>query len=142
MLRVTLRPSRSLAAVLAAAHLACAVLLVPLDLPLWVKCALAAAIALSLTSALRRHALRLGRSALVALELRGEDRAAVQTRDGEWRDARVLPTTYVSPVLTIVNLRSAQRLRPYHAVIIPDSVRAEDFRALRVWLRWRYRRSG
>ncbi|HYH42986.1 MAG TPA: protein YgfX [Burkholderiales bacterium] len=142
MVRVTLESSRWLTIVLTTVHAGSVALLIPLGLPLWMKLALAAAIAVGLAHSLRRHALRRSASAFTGIELRDEDRAAVRTRDGKWHDARILPTTYVSPVLTIINLKLAQQSRPRHAVIVPDSVRADDFRALRVSLRWRYRRSG
>jgi toxin CptA len=139
MVRVTLKPSLYLALLLTTAHVACAGLLIPLDMPFWVKLALAGLIAVSLTHSLRHHALRRSLSSFIAVEVREDDRAAVQTRDGEWHDARVLPTTYVSAVLTVINLRIPPRLLARHAVIVPDGIVAEDFRLLRVALRWRYR---
>jgi toxin CptA len=139
MVRVALTSSLYLTIVLTTAHVACAALLIPLDLSLWVKISIGVVLAVSLTHSLLHHALRRSPSSLIALELRDEDRAAVQTRDGEWHEARVLPTTYVSPVLTVINLRIPPRILAQHAVIVPDAVVAEDFRALRVALRWRYR---
>ena len=139
MVRVALKPSLYLSFVLTTAHVVCAGLLVPLALPAWAKLALAGRIAMSLLHSLRHHALRRSLSSLIALEVRDEDRAAVQTPDGEWHDARVLPTTYVSPVLTVINLRIPPAIFARHAVIVPDAIRAEDFRQLRVSLRWRYR---
>jgi toxin CptA len=139
MLRVTLKSSLYLTIVLTTAHIASASLLILLALPLWTKVALAASVAMSLAHALRHHALRRNRTSPVALELHEDDRAAVQMRDGEWHEARVLPTTFVTPLLTVINLKLPGRLRARHVVIVPDGVRADDFRALRVTLRWRYR---
>jgi toxin CptA len=139
MVRVTLKSSPYLTIVLTTAHVACAALLIPLEMPLWLKVSMAFVLTLSLVHSLVEHALRRGRSSLIGLELRDEDRAAVQTPDGEWHDARVLPTTYVSPVLTVINLRIPPAILARHAVIVPDAIRAEDFRQLRVSLRWRYR---
>ena len=139
MVRVTLKSSLFLSSVLTTAHVACAGLLIPLHMPFWAKLTLLGLIAVSLAHSLLHHALRRSPSSLIALELREDDRAAVQTRDGEWHHARILPTTYVSPVLTVINLRIPPAILARHAVIVPGSVVAEDFRELRVSLRWRYR---
>lgn len=136
MLRVALTPSPYLAIFFIALHLAAAVILAPLDLALWIKLALAMAIAASLAHVLWRHAFLKSRSALISVELREADRAAVQTREGTWQDARILSTSYVSPLLTVLNLRLRGETLPRHIVIVPDNVDFEDFRKLRVLLRW------
>ena len=139
MLRVALKPSCQLAAVLTAAHVAAAVALVPLYLPLWAKLSVTLLIAASLAYTVRRHALLVSRAALTGIELREMDRAAIRTRADTWEEARILGTTYVSPVLTVVNLRVTGRIFPRHLLIVPDNVDADAFRRLRVLLRWGYR---
>ena len=139
MLRVALRPSRALATILVAAHLAAAGAVVPLELPIGAKLALGALAATSLVHALRRYAFLKGRTAARALELRSADEASLQTGDGTWHDARILTTTYVSARLGVVNLKVRGALLPRHVVILPDALDAEDFRRLRVRLRWGYR---
>jgi toxin CptA len=142
MLRITLRPSRRLGAVLIAAHAAAAVTLLPLDLPAWAKGIVAVLAAMSLWRVLRRHAALRSSDALTAIELLGQDLAAVETRAGQRREARILPTTYVSPLLCVLNLRVAGRLLPQHALIVADNVDADSFRRLRVLLRWDYHSPG
>jgi toxin CptA len=139
MLRLTLKPSRLLAIALTVVHICAAATLVPLDLPAWAKAGLALAVAASLAQAVLRHALLKGRGCLIAIELREDDRAAVQTRDGTWHDTRVLGTTYVSPLLSVINLRLDGRRFARHMLVVPDNADAEYFRQLRVWLRWGYR---
>jgi hypothetical protein len=136
MLRITLRASRRLAAILVAVHVAAGVTCIPLDIPLEIKLAISAAIAVSLVHALRRYALLRGRAALVALELRAERQADAQTRDGAWHHACILGTSYVSASLTVLNLKFDDRLVARHLIIVPDMLDIEDFRALRVILRW------
>jgi toxin CptA len=142
MLRVILKPSRRLAAVLIAAHTAAAFTLVPLALPAWAKAGLALLVAASLGYALYRHAWLRGAGSVTAIEILEHDRVAVETRSGVRHEARVLGTTYVSPGLCVVNLRVEGRLCARHAVILSDRVDAETFRRLRVWLRWGYRQEG
>src|SRR5687767_14678472 len=98
MLRVVLKPSRCLAVAFAAVHVAAAGTLLPVELPFSAKAAVATLIAVSLARAAWRYAFLKGRDAAVALELREKDGAAVLTRDGRWHEARVLATTYVSPL--------------------------------------------
>ena len=139
MLRVRLKPSPLLAAAFTAAHLAAALTLIPLDLPLWAKLLITLPIAASLVHALRHTAFLRSPTSPIALELKGADGAAIQTRNGDWHGARILGTTYVSPLLTVLNLRLQGRRTARHVVIVPDGIGAEDFRKLRVRLRWDYR---
>lgn len=141
MLRVTLKRSRQLAAALTAAHAGAAITLVPLDVPIWGKLALTLLITASLGYTLRRHALLRSSDALMALELREGDSAAIKTGAEDWREARILGTTYVSPSLTVVNVRVPGLWRARHIVIVSDNADAESFRRLRVRLRWSYRQS-
>lgn len=138
MLRVQLRPSRRLALVLVTAHVCAAGTLIPLDVPLWSKVAGAIAVVASLVVSLRRHALLRSSGSVTAVELRGGDRAAVHLRTGACLDARILPTTYVSARLTVLNLRLPAHMLATHVVILADSADAESFRRLRVLLRWDY----
>ena len=137
MLQIAFRPSRWLAAVLTTIHVAAGATILPLHVPLELKFALATAIAASLIQALWRYAFFRSRAALVALELDDASEANVQTRDGAWHRARILGTSYVSPLLTVLNLKIDGYLLARHLVITPGMVDKEDFRALRVILRWK-----
>jgi hypothetical protein len=66
----------------------------------------------------------------------------VQTNDGVWRGGRVLGTSYVSPRLTVINLRQAEHKLAQHVIIVPHNIDREDFRKLRVILRWSRPSSG
>jgi toxin CptA len=76
-----------------------------------------------------------GADAITAIELE-DDGGVVHRRDGRKEHARLLASTYVSPCLTLLNLRVARRIPAQHIIIVPDNVEAEAFRRLRVWLRW------
>jgi hypothetical protein len=141
LLRVRLNGSRYVAAVLATAYAGSACILIPLDLPVEVKSAIVALMALGLARDVWRIALLRSPGAVVAVELRDEDRVTVQTRNGEWCDARLLGTTYTTPHLTVLNLRHEKRLLARHVVIAADSGNAADLRRLRVRLRWGYQKA-
>jgi toxin CptA len=142
MLRLHLKPSLYLAATLVAAHVGSALVLIPLGMPLWAKLTIAASIGASLAHTLWSRALLKSRASLVAVELRDIDGIAVQSRSGEWHEARLLGTSYVTPLLTVLNLKLEDRLFARHVVIVSDAAAAEDFRRLRVLLRWRYGKAG
>lgn len=139
MVRVVLKRSRCLAAVLIAVHGAAAATLVPLAIPGWAQAALALLIAASLWRALRRHAWLTSRASVTSIELREPGWAMVETGPRGREEARILGTTYISALLCVVNLRVAGRAFARHAVLVPDNVDADSFRRLRVALRWGYR---
>ena len=97
-----------------------------------------AMIGISLVRTLRRHALRVSADALVELELRDDGSAAARSRDGGWADYRVDGSSFVSSVLTIVNLRGRGGRRVHAVLVTRDNVETEAFRRLRVWLGWRF----
>jgi hypothetical protein len=72
----------------------------------------------------------------VSLELNEDGRVSWKNRDGSWREGRLGADQFVSTALAVVELRDdkdqARRL-----VLMADSMPHEDFRQLRVWLRWR-----
>lgn len=136
--RVHLRPSRSLAYALVAAHAASACVLIPLDLATGVKLVLVGLIAFALARILWRTVLLRDPQSLVAFQLHEGGRIDVQTRDGEWHEARLLGTSYVTPLMTVLNLRIVGSRFARHAVIAPDSAEPTELRRMRVWLRWGY----
>lgn len=134
-----LGPSRILAALLVAGHAAAGAAVVVLQPgAAWLAVA-GGALAISLALELRSAALRRGRGSVVALRAGEEGSLQVRLREGAWRDCELLGSSCVTAWLTIVNLRRAGERRVRSAVILPDSLDAEAYRALRAWLRWRAR---
>ena len=58
------------------------------------------------------------------------------TGDAEFVEAEVLAGATVHPWLTIIRLKTADQ-RKHLLIVAVDSMKAEDFRRLRVFLRWR-----
>ena len=137
MPRIDLRPSRILAAILVIAHGAAIAVIALVSVPLWLKLIAIAALAVNLMFEIRQTVLLRAPDAVVALEIASDDALSIQTRRGDWITCEVLGSTYVIYFLAIVNLKEQGSGRAKRAVILPDSIDAEDFRKLRVWLRWK-----
>lgn len=120
---------------MAGAALACARISLPDLAFLPVAAGIALAWAWHLAQALQR-----GKHPLRALELRTKDSARWQDGSGQWQEAEVLPSSYTSDWLVVVNLRGSDR-RHRALVLLPDCAAAEELRRLRVWLRWRLGRA-
>lgn len=136
MVRVSLKPSRYILAALVTVHTAAAVVVWPLQIPGVAKATLVAFVVASFARSLWRNALLKTRGAIVAIALEDSQNVSVRTREGPWREARILGTSYVSPRLTALNLRVEGLTLVRHVVMVPDNVDSEDFRQLRVMLRW------
>lgn len=135
-LHIRIEPSRFLAGLLILVHALAAALLYPLALPEMLKLALAAAIAVSGVHSVMKTALLKWRNAIVALEIDNEGMALRERNAEQWRPCRVLGTTFVSSYLTVLNLRLLKGGAVRHVVMLPDNVDQDDFRRLRVRLRW------
>lgn len=134
-LKVELQPSRHLAWLLGAVHCGALVVLAVMPLPAWVWVISSALIIASALLTISRQALRRGAKTVQALEF--SDREALRARigDGTWHGGRLLGSSTVGAGLTVLNLR-IDTLGTTHVVITGDDISNDDFRRLRVWLRW------
>ncbi len=130
-----LQPSHYLTAMLIAAHGVTFAALFPLALPIWAKAALASLMLFSLVYHLRRDAWLSAPSANVALALEG-DRVVLTTRGGEQLAGQILRDSLVTPFITVLNVLPQGAHLARSVIILPDSLDAESFRQLRVWLKW------
>ena len=134
-IRVELQPSRGFAALLAAAHAAAVLVIVLMPLPAAVVVFAVLPVIASAFWSISRQALRRGRNAVTALEF--TDRETVRLRDGDglWHGGHLSGSSTVGAVLTVLNIQlDAPATR--HVVITADGMDRDDFRRLRVWLRW------
>lgn len=138
LLVVHLQPSRYLAVILGIAHVTTAGLLWPLALPVAVKLTGTIVFAISLAFYLRHYALLRSPRAVIAFELSGEMVCTLKTRRGERITCALLGSSFVAPYLTVLNLQPEGRFFTRSVVILADSIDAEEFRQLRVLLRWKY----
>lgn len=133
---VILRPSYRLAAILLAVHAAVAGLLMTLPLPSWLTLSAALLLLASVMHTVHRHALLRGGQAVTTLTFSDRETLRVSLRDGSSHVGRVLGSSTVGTMLTVLNLALDGRRLPVHVVLLGDSLSADDFRRLRVWLRW------
>lgn len=138
MLNLKLGASWALGALLAAAHGAViALILVVVEIAWWVKALLAAALLLNLALQMRLSVLRRTDDAVIALEVSKDDTLVAETRRGERVECDVLGSTFVSAFMTILNLKAVESRQTRNVVIFADAVNSDDYRKLRVWLRWK-----
>ena len=135
--RIPVAPSVLIAIAISVVHVAAAGVLWLVPIPVLGKAVFSLAIALSLIYFMARDAALHAENSIVALEIREEGGIACQTRGGEWLDCELLGASYVSPHMTVVNLRPRGSWRTRRVILVPDNVDAREFRRLRMWLRWK-----
>lgn len=139
ILSIYRQPSHQLAIILSLAHCAAAGLLWPLALSWSIKVMIVAALIISLIHYLKRDALLTANNAVVAFELSDEMSCTLITRSGESMACTILGSTFTTPYLTVLNLKLEGKFFMCSIVILPDNIDAEQFRQLRIWLRWKWR---
>jgi toxin CptA len=141
MRRFEIRSSRYLAAVLICAYGATFVAVLPLELPLWAKVLLGLVLLFALIYHLRRDAWLTASSSNITLVLQS-DQAMLIKRDGKQVVGTVSRDSVATPLLTILNVLPQGAHVAHSVVILPDSLDAESFRQLRVWLKWKSQSDG
>lgn len=136
---IYLQPSYRLVTILSLAHLVAGGLLWPLALPLEVKAVIVVLLIISLIYYLRKDALLSANDAAIALQLKDDMFCIVVTRSGQSIACRILGSTFVAPYLTVMNLQPVGKFLMRSVVIFPDSIKVEEFRRLRIWLRWKWK---
>jgi toxin CptA len=145
LLVLRLGPSLRLALMLCLAHVSAISLLWPLMLPVAAKLAATGALAISLVIYLRNYALRSSPGSITTLALADDMTCTLETRRGERIACALLGSSFVAPYLTVLELKPLNKIGWRHRcyvhsiVILPDSLAVEDFRQLRVLLRWKWK---
>lgn len=138
-LHLHIAASPQLAGILTLAHGA-AIASATSFLPAWWMRALACmAIAVSLVFHVRRDALHLAGDAVTDIHARDGGQCELTLLNGHILAGNIEGTTFVAPLLTVVNVRLAGRGGWRSAILLPDSAPAQDLRQARVWLRHRAR---
>lgn len=90
--------------------------------------------------ALQLHAVRRHRDAVVALKFDG-NAFGYQLRSGSWHSGAIMAGGLVTPWLTVVRISEESgepQPRRRVLVICSDGLGGDDYRKLRVYLRWRW----
>ncbi len=135
-LRVNLGPSRSLSCVLAGLHGATLLPLWWAGLPVWTGAILALAIIVHGGWSVRRHALLRSARSVTAVELGPAGNCTLIRRDGTEVAGAVDPGSLVVGALVILGVRRAGIRPALRALIVRDMLPEEEFRRLRVGLKW------
>lgn len=147
LLIIHLKRSRRLTAILSLAHFSAIGLLWPLMLPVAAKLMGTVVLAASLIFYLRYYALLRSPGSVVSFELSDEMAGTLEIRCGERIPCALLGSSFVAPYLTVLDWKplehraSPMPWRKFSArsvVILPDGIDAEEFRQLRVLLRWKW----
>lgn len=136
-IQLGIRPSIVLCWVLGAMSLLGVVCLGVLPWPWRVLSCLMLAVATS--HAILLHGLRRLKHSVVALQLKPDNSVTIHLKDGRRQKVRVMPSSVVTPLLTVVHYRlheAAWYSPKRYVVILADAVDAEEYRRLRVYLRW------
>ena len=139
-LLVELGPSRLAGVAIGVMGAATLGLALALPIAAWQQASLIAFVAGWTWRAWRTHALRQGASACIALRLAPNRLLAVTMGDGRRLAGHVRSSSYVGARLTTIVWRADGERWSRSVCILPDMLPAEDFRRLRVLLR--YARSG
>lgn len=132
-LTIPLRPSRRLLLVQSVAHLSAAGAVLASTIPSWLMALILLLVGLSLARQRRLPP-------VAAIVLRGDGAIEIVGADATAREAEVHPHTVVLSFLVVLLYRQQGRLR---SLTVPDdSLAAEDFRRLRLWLRWQSAAAG
>jgi hypothetical protein len=134
--RAALGASRLAAAGLAAMALATVALLAAMPGAAALRILLATAVLCAGLEAIHAVALRRGRRGVRAILVRRSHQVEVELEGGAWKRGELREGSFVAPWLTIVRWRPEGARFDRSVVILPGMLPAEDFRRLRVVLRW------
>ena len=130
-----LKPSRYLAATLVLALSGTLALLWILSPPWWVILLVTAALLGSAFYYLRHDAFLSMQSSYIKLQLEA-DQITVTARNGQSWTGHVLHDSFITPAITLVNILPQGAHFSRSVIILPDSLDADSFRELRVWMKW------
>ncbi|MCP4041243.1 MAG: hypothetical protein GY731_04690 [Gammaproteobacteria bacterium] len=131
---IELRPSRQLQLILALSHAGGIVALYPAILPVWIKLGLAIAVALSCRR-LCLGVVSLARpESITAIRWNGSKEWRLFRKDNKEETAQLGPSSYVHPLLVILELSIHGGKGVRRVVILPDMLDRQVFRRLRVAL--------
>lgn len=129
---VNVGPSGRLRLLLVVLHLLAGLALWLAALPLHVQTAGSVILLLDLAHSLRPT---------TSVTLRGTEKGLLEMRKNqEWRPLHDLGIGLLLPGIVLIRFQEPGSKRKRSLVILPDSMPADDYRRLRVWLQWLARR--
>ena len=140
-MQLDFKPSLALTLIICIMGLGAGVILILPALVWQIKLLLGFGILAASIYAVYRYALLLLPWSCVALNVNSHNELTLLLGNGDQLQAQVCRDSVVTPFLTVVHCKGKDapllvRLFTTHLVILPDMLDAEDYRQLRVWLRW------
>ena len=123
-------------------------IVMPLAFSWQIKLLLNTMIIVSVIYTLLCHGLLLLPWSCVGLKVSHKSQLQLVLKNGDVLEVIAQANSVVTPYLTVLNSRVKgaglihHLLFHQHLVIFPDSVDADDYRELRVWLRWAYKQQA
>lgn len=131
-----MQPSRIFLALMCGVYALALLMVFLLPLAAWASYSLAILLCVSGIYYLRRDVMLTLPASCIALRLL-EDKIILYLRDGNEVSGQVLAGSVVTPLLSVLNVRSPGESRSRSVLIFADSLARERFRELRVYLKWR-----
>lgn len=140
-MQLDFKPSIALILIICTMGLGASVILILPGLIWQIKLLLAIGILTASIYAVCRYGLLLLPWSCVAINVNGNNELTLVLGNGDRLQVQVCHDSVVTPFLTVVNCRGKHvpllaRLFAMYVLILPDMLNAEDYRQLRVWLRW------
>jgi toxin CptA len=135
-IRLVLRPSYRLAAILAVAGLTACIIIACMPMLLSVKITICVPVVIFTAFFIVREALLCLPRSLIAVNLDSKGEMTVVNGTGVEMAVAILPDSFVSAYLTVLNLKPVAGACRRSLILTTDRVDREAFRQLRVWLRW------
>jgi hypothetical protein len=152
-IQLNFKPSVLLSSLITLMSLGACSILILLDFSWQIKLATVTLVVVFAMYSLCRVALLLLPWSCVALNISAKNQIKLRLRAGFHLDVTVQKNSVVTPYLTVLNAKItnhehlknmpfivrallAVNMNVYSLVILPDSLDAESYRQLRVWLRW------
>lgn len=136
-IRIVLIQSRILTILLLFAHSLSIVVLWRLQIPAWIGGSVTIALLVSAIAYVRRLGLFRRDTRWMEIEIDQAGRVSVTGADGRMQTGPPVVGGWVTPLAAILAFRDEQTNRVVRIPLLPDMLSAEDFRAVRVFIKWR-----
>ena len=133
---ISLQPSARIGLFLSLLYMGAVAATVSLPVAMWAKAIFIFAAAVSFKRKLDEFALLRTPDAILAIRVTRKGKCYAQRQIDGWLEGELLPTTFVSSSLTILNFRYPGEPRTGTVLLCFGNADPREFRRLRMWLRW------
>lgn len=140
-MQLDFKPSITLTLIFCAIGISAGAILILPALDLQIKLLLVLAILAAVIYSVCQHGLLLLPWSCIAININSSNQLQLVYKNGKVLSVDLCRDSVVTPYMTVINCKPQHakflaRLFVQHLVILPDMLDAENYRQLRVWLRW------